>query len=164
MQEINSLYELGKRFSVSKSFEYQSTLHELNNEYSYIMLETVIVERIMLLRNKHKFTQGEMAAMLGTTQASYWRIENGETALNLETLIKLSDIFKIPLSSLVAPAGDSQMASPVTESMVSEAAPSYAPPKKRESKKIMIELDLTDEEYSEILPILNKKISKMIND
>lgn len=53
------------------------------------------------LRKQCKMKQAQLAEMLSTSQrnVSYW--ENGETQPDIDTLIKIADIFDVTLDELV---------------------------------------------------------------
>ena len=60
----------------------------------------VFQERLFALRKEFEYTQREVAQMLGISQPSYIRYENGTSQPNLQTLAKIADIFKISLQNL----------------------------------------------------------------
>jgi transcriptional regulator with XRE-family HTH domain len=60
-----------------------------------------IGENIKLLRKRKKFSQEEVASELGLTRSSYSGYENGVAEPSIETLVLMSDFFKIPLDTLL---------------------------------------------------------------
>jgi len=52
-----------------------------------------IAYEILELREKHGFTQGQLAKKLGTTQSVVARIETGNQNLTISYLNKIADIF-----------------------------------------------------------------------
>lgn len=53
------------------------------------------------LREQNKLTQKEVADKIQTTQRAYAFYEKGDREPSIDTLIKLADIFKIPIDLLV---------------------------------------------------------------
>lgn len=58
-------------------------------------------EKIRLLRNEKKYSQEQMANLLGINQKAYSKIERGKTKLNYERLCQLAKIFDLTLSELI---------------------------------------------------------------
>lgn len=58
---------------------------------------------VKMLRIKKGLTLDEMGALLGVTRQRVWSIENGKTWTSVETLEKLSKIFKIEETDLFDP-------------------------------------------------------------
>jgi transcriptional regulator with XRE-family HTH domain len=56
---------------------------------------------LKLLRKRFKRSQEDMAASLGLTRSSYSGYENGVAEPNLETMMKISEFYKIPIDELV---------------------------------------------------------------
>lgn len=52
-----------------------------------------IAYEILKLREKHGYTQKELAKKLGTTQSVIARVESGEQNLTIDYLNKIADIF-----------------------------------------------------------------------
>ena len=64
-----------------------------------------IAERIRMLRLQKGLSQQNIADELNLTVAAYSNIERGITAINLERLYQLSEIFNLSISSTVASFG-----------------------------------------------------------
>ena len=63
-------------------------------------------KRIKELRNKYKFTQTELANMVGVTKSTIAAYENDTRLPSYEVLIKLTNIFKISIDSLLLGRND----------------------------------------------------------
>ncbi|MBR2372144.1 MAG: helix-turn-helix transcriptional regulator [Clostridia bacterium] len=61
----------------------------------------VFQERLFALRKEFEYTQREVAQMLGISQPSYIRYENGTSQPNLQTLAKIADIFDVSVDYLL---------------------------------------------------------------
>ena len=61
----------------------------------------VFQERLHSLRNEFELTQREISQMLGISQPSYIRYENGTAQPNLQNLVKLADIFDVSVDYLL---------------------------------------------------------------
>ncbi len=57
--------------------------------------------RIRDLREDHDLTQNQIAKILGCTQQTYSRYENGEITIDINSLIKLADFYHTSLDFLV---------------------------------------------------------------
>ena len=57
--------------------------------------------RLIEQRKLNKLTQRQLAEQLGITQPSYIRYENGSAEPNIDTLIKLADIFDVSVDYLI---------------------------------------------------------------
>ncbi len=57
--------------------------------------------RIRDLREDHDLTQSQVAKILGCTQQTYSRYENGEITIDINSLIKLADFYNTSLDFLV---------------------------------------------------------------
>lgn len=71
----------------------------MDNDLTRIRRDTC--ERIKYYRRIHRYSQGDMAEKLWMSKRAYVRLENGETALTLERLHRISKIFTIPISKLI---------------------------------------------------------------
>lgn len=58
------------------------------------MKNSEILEKLKTYRNKLNMTQEEVAQLIGVKRAVYQKIESGETALRVELLQKLADIYE----------------------------------------------------------------------
>ncbi|NBI12290.1 helix-turn-helix domain-containing protein [[Haemophilus] felis] len=58
-------------------------------------------DNIRLMREKHKWSQEEMAEKLNMSPSGYSKIERGETKLYLDKLQQIAQIFNIDISELV---------------------------------------------------------------
>lgn len=64
-----------------------------------------IPSRIKMIRMAKSLSQDYVAGKLGISQKAYSKIENSETRLNVDKLLRISDILEEPLNSLI---GDGQ--------------------------------------------------------
>ena len=53
------------------------------------------------LRIANKISQTDIAKIIGTSQANYGKMENGDIEANVEKLIKLADYYQVSLDYLV---------------------------------------------------------------
>jgi len=58
-------------------------------------------KRIKELRNKYKYTQTELANMVGVTKSTIAAYENDTRQPSYEVLIKLANVFKVTIDSIV---------------------------------------------------------------
>lgn len=58
-------------------------------------------KRIKELRNKHKYTQSELAELVGVTKSTIAAYENDSRQPSYDVLIKLSDVFKVSADSIL---------------------------------------------------------------
>lgn len=58
-------------------------------------------QRLTELRNKEKYTQKELSDKIGIAQTTYSGYETGRNEPDIETLIKLADIYKVDLNYLM---------------------------------------------------------------
>ena len=63
--------------------------------------EVEILSHIKQLRLKKGISQYDLGKKLGISQNAYYKIEKGQTKLDLQRLIQLSFIFETSLSSLI---------------------------------------------------------------
>ena len=61
----------------------------------------IFQERLIEQRKLNKLTQRQIAEKLGIAQSSYIRYENGSAEPTLETLVKLADLFDVPVDYLL---------------------------------------------------------------
>lgn len=91
--------ELEKILIISK--HYDLTLDELITVPLQEDL-SLYVKNIRFLRQRHGFTQSEMAELLGYRgKQGYGAVETGNTVISVENLIKLADYFGVTLDQLV---------------------------------------------------------------
>lgn len=64
-------------------------------------IRQIIAENLISLRKKHNLTQNELAKKLDYSDNTISRWECGEISPNIETLQKISEIYSLPLSSLL---------------------------------------------------------------
>lgn len=64
-------------------------------------MENEIGENIKALRKMHGMTQGDLALILGGKKSLVSNYENGYSTPDIYTLIKLADVFDVPLDELV---------------------------------------------------------------
>lgn len=56
---------------------------------------------LRLLRTYHQLNQTELAKLLGISNSYLSEIEKGDKSLSIELLEKYSDVFKMPISSIM---------------------------------------------------------------
>lgn len=61
----------------------------------------VFAERLTELRKQYKYTQRQMADILGISQPSYIRYENDTSEPTQENLVKLADAFDVSVHYLL---------------------------------------------------------------
>lgn len=61
----------------------------------------VFAERLTELRKQYKYTQRQMAGILGISQPSYIRYENDTSEPTQENLVKLADAFDVSVDYLL---------------------------------------------------------------
>lgn len=61
----------------------------------------IFCERLLALRKEYGYTQRQVAQMLGISQPSYIRYENGTAQPGLENLSALADIFDVSADYLI---------------------------------------------------------------
>ena len=61
----------------------------------------VFQERLYSLRKEFELTQREISEMLGISQPSYIRYENGSAQPTLQNLVKIADIFDVSVDYLL---------------------------------------------------------------
>ena len=61
----------------------------------------IFCERLLALRKVYGYTQRQVAQMLGISQPSYIRYENGTAQPSLESLSALADIFDVSADYLI---------------------------------------------------------------
>ena len=60
-----------------------------------------ISKHLKLLRESHNLTQWDIAKRLNTTQNAYSKIECGKTKMSLLMLLKIAEVYKIDIRSLL---------------------------------------------------------------
>ena len=63
--------------------------------------ELSVVQRVKKVRVEKNFTQDYLAKKLGLSQKAYSKIENSESKLNVDTLIKISEILDTPITNFL---------------------------------------------------------------
>lgn len=58
-----------------------------------------VSERLKKIRVEKNISQDYLAKKLGFTQKAYSKIENNETKLNVDVLLKISEVLDIPIES-----------------------------------------------------------------
>lgn len=58
-------------------------------------------KRIKELRNKNKYTQAELAELVGVTKSTIAAYENDSRQPSYDVLTKLSDVFKVSVDSIL---------------------------------------------------------------
>ncbi len=61
----------------------------------------MLSDRLRFLRMKNRYTQQEMANILGISLNGYQKYERAERSPSLETLVKIADIFSVPTDYLL---------------------------------------------------------------
>ena len=61
----------------------------------------IIGERIKELRKKEKYTQTELANLLGVTKSTIAAYENNSRLPSYDVLIKMAEVFKVSIESLL---------------------------------------------------------------
>ena len=61
----------------------------------------VFAERLTVLRKQYKYTQRQMADILGISQPSYIRYENDTSEPTQENLVKIADAFDVSVDYLL---------------------------------------------------------------
>jgi transcriptional regulator with XRE-family HTH domain len=69
----------------------------------------VLGKRLKWLRNKERYSQKEMADLIGMTASGYQKIENSERDPKLDVVIKLCDIFKVSADFLLGRSDDTRL-------------------------------------------------------
>lgn len=62
---------------------------------------TTLGERVRLLRNQHGMTLTRLSALCGISVSTLSKLENGQTGLNLDNVIRLAGGFSMPVSILL---------------------------------------------------------------
>ncbi len=60
-----------------------------------------LISNLIELREKHGWTQQFVADQLNVDRTSYNKYEKGQTAISIQTLIRLSDIYSVTLDEIV---------------------------------------------------------------
>ena len=116
-------------------------------------MDKLIKQRILRLRGKHRYSQEEVADHMGISQSAYNRLEYGDVSVKVSHLTKLSELYNIDIAYFFEDGY--QLSEPNGQTVVE--APGQYFPKPKNARKMMIEVDLTSDEYAEILPILKRK-------
>lgn len=61
----------------------------------------VIGEQVKKLRKRRDYTQDSLADAIGTSNMTMSRIENGTIAMNIQILIKMSEILEVPVEEIL---------------------------------------------------------------
>lgn len=65
----------------------------------------VIGEQVKKLRKRRDYTQDSLADAIGTSNMTMSRIENGTIAMNIQILIKMSEILEVPVEEILCIKG-----------------------------------------------------------
>jgi len=117
-------------------------------------MDKLIKQRILRLREKHRYSQDELADHMGISQSAYNRLEYGDVAVKVSHLIKLANLYNIDIAYFFEDNYD--INEEVSQKVIEDQGQYIT--KAKTSKRMMIEIDLTAEEYAEILPILKRKL------
>jgi len=63
--------------------------------------ELSVAQRVRKVRVEKNFSQDYLAKKLGLSQKAYSKIENSESKLNVDTLIKISEILDTPITNFL---------------------------------------------------------------
>lgn len=66
-------------------------------------IKTIICQRIRKLRKSKGLSQQEAADLLNMSQSAYSDLETGNTLIDLEKLLKISEAFQYPITQLITP-------------------------------------------------------------
>lgn len=66
-------------------------------------VKTIICQRIRKLRKRKGLSQQETADLLNMSQSAYSDLETGKTAIDVEKLSRIAEVFQYPLTQLIAP-------------------------------------------------------------
>lgn len=66
-------------------------------------LKTIICQRLRKLRKSKGYSQQEVADLLNMSQSAYSDLETGKTAIEVEKLSRIAELFQYPLTQLIAP-------------------------------------------------------------
>ncbi len=64
-------------------------------------LKEIFVDRLLFLRHKNKYSQENIAQMLGMSASSYAKLEEGITRIHLEILEKIAKVFNVEVVYLL---------------------------------------------------------------
>ena len=64
-------------------------------------MENIVGANIATNRKNMNMTQRQLAEQLGITQPSYIRYDNGSSEPNIDTLIKIADMFDVSVDYLI---------------------------------------------------------------
>lgn len=108
-----------------------------------------ILENIIAIREKHGFSQENLAESLGMAQGSYSLIESGKRELKFRTLSKIADVLETSIHDIIA----------FPDIMIAKNAISTSVEQK--NVKVLIEIEV---EAKEMLNFnLKDKINQIIN-
>lgn len=60
-----------------------------------------IGERLKALRQSHKLSQRRVAELIGITESSYSKIENGHSQMSIDVLMKLAEVLNTSMDYLI---------------------------------------------------------------
>jgi transcriptional regulator with XRE-family HTH domain len=115
-------------------------------------MEKLVKHNIQQLRKLRGLSQEEVADHMGISQSAYNRLEYGNVSVKVSHLTILAELYQIEIQQFFENNGFSIVDG--ESSTVSEPASSY----KSKSHKMMVEVELSDEEYQKILPVLKKNL------
>ena len=61
----------------------------------------MLKENLIILRNIHGFSQGEIAEKIGISRQAYAKWENGATVPDIEKCMRLAEVYGVTIDSLV---------------------------------------------------------------
>jgi|GEM_PF-6372177 len=76
---------------------------------------TMLAQNLKIFREKNKLKQREVAELINSTQRTYSGYETGTNEPDIKTLIKLAELFKVPLDILVGRYVDVSLQPPPAE-------------------------------------------------
>ncbi len=115
-------------------------------------MEKLVKHNIQQLRKLRGLSQEEVADHMGISQSAYNRLEYGNVSVKVSHLTILAELYQIDIQQFFENVGANL---PEDESStVSEPVPAY----KSKSRKMMVEVELSEEEFQKILPVLKKNM------
>lgn len=123
----------------------------------------IVGKRIATLRQKHRLTQQQLAAMLRVSHQAVSKWESGQTLPDIQTMLELTRFFGITVEQLVAGEDDEEMPKPVNPN--EDNSEPEADPVPKEVKQMNIQQLLqmapfmSKEAVEEIAMNLEEKIS-----
>lgn len=117
--------------------------------------------RLKQLRKEHKWTQEELGAKLNLTKVSISGYENGNRTPDMDTLIKISNVFNVSIDYLVGKSDVRSVDSPIISGQVLKNSITNSP-KPPLLEQIFFDgfLEASNEEKEEIIRYWHEEIKK----